>query len=239
MEFVVELVLALALIALNGAFSLSELAIVSSRKSRLRTLREQGRTGARAALALAEEPGRFLSTVQIGITLVGIVAGAFSGAGLGQRLTLMLEEWGTPDRLAEPIGYTVVIGIITYLSVVIGELVPKHFALRNPEGIACAVAPIMQVLSRVAGPVVWLLDASTKLVFRLLGVKAAADEAVTEEEIKMLVAEAETAGVIESDERSMIAGVLRLGDRTVRGLLTPRTEVEWLDLDDDEETIRT
>ena len=229
----VELVLAIALIALNGCFSLSELAIVSSRKSRLRTLVEQGRSGARAALALAEEPGRFLSTVQIGITLVGIVAGAFSGAALGERLTQFLEANGVPDKFAEPIGYTLVIGTITYLSVVIGELVPKHFALRNPEGIACAVAPTMRVLSRVAGPVVWLLDASTRLVFRILGVKPASEGAVTEEEIKMLVAEAETAGVIESDERSMIAGVLRLGDRSVRGLLTPRTEVDWLDLNDD------
>lgn len=229
----VELVLALALIALNGCFSLSELAIVSSRKSRLRTLVEQGRSGARAALALAEEPGRFLSTVQIGITLVGIVAGAFSGAALGQRLTLILQENGVPVRFAEPIGYVLVIGTITYLSVVVGELVPKHFALRNPEGIACAVAPAMRLLSRVAGPVVWLLDASTRLVFRLLGVRPVSEGAVTEEEIKMLVAEAETAGVIESDERSMIAGVLRLGDRTVRGLITPRTEVDWLDLNDD------
>lgn len=233
-----ELVVALGLIALNGCFSLSELAIVSSRKSRLRTMVDQGRVGARAALSLAEEPGRFLSTVQIGITLVGIVAGAFSGAALGERLTTILEANGMPDKFAEPVGYTLVIGAITYLSVVVGELVPKHFALRSPERIACTVAPAMSVLSRVAGPVVWLLDASTRLVFRLLGVKAASENAVTEEEIRMLVAEAETAGVIESDERSMIAGVLRLGDRTVRGLLTPRTEVEWLDLDDDVETIR-
>lgn len=233
-----ELVLALVLIALNGAFSLSELAIVSSRKSRLRTMVDQGRRGARAALHLAEQPGRFLSTVQIGITLVGIVAGAFSGAALGERLTVILEAQGVPAKFAEPIGFSLVIGAITYLSVVIGELVPKHFALRNPEGIACAVAPTMRIISRVGAPVVILLDASTRLVFRILGLKSASESAVTEEEIRMLVAEAETAGVIESDERSMIAGVLRLGDRTVRGLLTPRTEVDWLDLDDDEETIK-
>jgi putative hemolysin len=235
---VFELVVALALIALNGCFSLSELAIVSARKSRLRSLMEQGRVGAKAALELSADPGRFLSTVQIGITLVGIVAGAFSGAVLGERLTSILEDQGVTPKFAEPIGYTLVIGAITYLSVVVGELVPKHFALRNPEAIACAVAPTMRVLSRVAGPVVWLLDASTRLVFRLLGIRSASESAVTEEEIRMLVAEAETAGVIESDERSMISGVLRLGDRTVRGLLTPRTEVDWLDLDDDEATIR-
>ncbi|TDR94382.1 hemolysin family protein [Enterovirga rhinocerotis] len=233
-----ELIIAVALIALNGVFSLSELAIVSARKSRLRAMRDQGRRGAHAAVALSEDPGRFLSTVQIGITLVGIVAGAFSGAALSEQLTAILREAGVRDKLAQPLGFTIVIGAITYLSVVVGELVPKHFALRNPETIACIVAPLMRLLSRVAAPVVWLLDTSTRLVFRLLGVKPVSESVVTEEEIRTLVAEAEHAGVIESDERSMIAGVLRLGDRTVRGLLTPRTEVDWLDLDDDEATNR-
>jgi putative hemolysin len=235
---VIELVIALALIALNGAFSLSELAIVSARKTRLKTMAEGRRVGARAALALAEEPGRFLSTVQIGITLVGILAGAFSGAALGARLTVMLAEYGVPSSVAEPLGYGLVIGAITYLSVVVGELVPKHLALRDAEGIACLVAPAMAVLSRIVGPVVWLLDASTRLVMRLLGQGAASESAVTEEEIRTLVAEAETAGVIETDERMMIAGVLRLGGRTVRGILTPRTEIDMLDLSDDAETLR-
>jgi putative hemolysin len=235
---VFELIVAVALIALNGAFALSELAIVSARKSRLKAMVESRRVGARAALALAEEPGRFLSTVQIGITLVGIMAGAFSGAALGARLTDILAGYGVPPRVADPLGFGLVISAITYLSVVVGELVPKHLALRDPEAIACVVAPPMTFLSRLAGPVVWLLDASTRLVMRILGQHAASDSAVTEEEIRTLVAEAESAGVIETDERLMIAGVLRLGDRTVRSLLTPRTEVDLLDLADDAESLR-
>ncbi|MBV9077095.1 MAG: HlyC/CorC family transporter [Methylobacteriaceae bacterium] len=233
-----ELAIALALIVLNGVFALSELAIVSSRRSRLKTLVEQRRSGASAALALAEAPGRFLSTTQVGITLIGIVAGTFSGAALGERLSQALQDQGLSTRLAEPLGYVLVIGAITYLSVVVGELVPKHLALRDAEGIACAVAPFMTFLSRLAGPLVWLLDVSTRLVFRLFGQKTGVDSSVTEEEIRTIVAEAESAGVIETDERRMIAGVLRLGDRTVRGLLTPRTEVDSLDLSDDAAEIR-
>jgi putative hemolysin len=229
---VLELIIALALIALNGVFALSELAVVSARKTRLKTLVEAGRPGASTALRLAEEPGRFLSTVQIGITLVGILAGAFSGAALSQRFDEILEGWGVATRIAEPLAYVLVIGFITYLSVVIGELVPKNLALKNPEGIACTLAPPMALLSRAAGPVVWFLDASTKVVFRLLGGNTESGSAITDEEIKTIVAEAETAGVIETDERKMISGVLRLGDRAVRGIMTPRTDVDWIDLDD-------
>jgi putative hemolysin len=235
---VLELTIALVLIALNGLFALSELAIVSARKARLKIMVDNRRAGAATALALAENPGRFLSTVQIGITLVGILAGAFSGAALGARLTEILETSGVPDAAAEPLGYTLVIGAITYLSVVIGELVPKNLALKNAEGIACAVAPLMAFISRAAGPVVWLLDASTKLVFHLFGQKTESENAVTEEEVKTIVAEAATSGAIEVDERRMISGVLRLGDRAVRGVMTPRTDVDWIDLDDDEAKIR-
>jgi putative hemolysin len=234
-----ELAIAFFLIALNGVFALSELAIVSARRPRLKAMAEQGRSGAATALALMEDSGRFLSTVQIGITLVGILAGAFSGAALGDRLTGILLEQGMPEGAARPLGYGVVIGLITYLSIVIGELVPKQLALRHPEGIACAVAPFMLVLSRIAAPAVWLLNASTRLIFSLFGNPSDGDTTVTEEEIKMLVGEAESAGVIEEEERRMISGVLRLGDRPVRGLMTPRTDVDWIDLEDDEETIRT
>lgn len=233
-----ELAIALGLVALNGVFALSELAIVSARKARLKIMADAARPGAATALALAEEPGRFLSTVQIGITLVGILAGAFSGAALGARLSGILADQGVPSWLSEPLGYGLVIGAITYLSVVIGELVPKHLALRSPEGIACAVAPAMALLSRVAGPAVWFLDASTQAVFRLFGQSTESDNAVTEEEIKTIVAEAATAGVIEVDERRMISGVLRLGDRAVRGVMTPRTDVDWINLDQDEARIR-
>src|SRR5215211_5194283 len=204
LRFVLELIVALVLIALNGVFALSELAIVSARKVRLKTMAEAGRPGARAALALAEEPGRFLSTVQIGITLVGIMAGAFSGAALSERFDTVVEGWGIPTRIAEPLAYVLVIGAITYLSVVIGELVPKNLALKNPEAIACALAPPMTVISRIAAPAVWLLDASTRAVFTLFGQKTEAGTAVTEEEIKTIVAEAASAGVIEREERQMI-----------------------------------
>ncbi|WP_232630077.1 hemolysin family protein [Methylobacterium sp. Leaf118] len=229
-----ELAVALFLILLNGAFSLSELAVVSARRARLSTLAKQGRRGARAALALADDPGRFLSAVQIGITLIGVLAGAYSGAALGQRMTELLQGQGVPERIAEPAGYGLVIFVITYLSVVIGELVPKNFALRDPEGIACLVAPSMTVVSRLAGPLVWLLDASTRMIFRLLGQTQEPPSSVTDEEIRTILAEAEAAGVIEGHEQQMIAGVLRLGDRRVRGVMTPRTEVTWLDLEDGE-----
>ena len=233
-----ELAIAVILILLNGVFALSELAIVSARRPRLKTLADNGRVGAAKALALAESPGRFLSTVQIGITLVGILAGAFSGAALGARVTDLFLARGMPEWAAEALAYGLVIGAITYCSVVIGELVPKHLALRNAEGIACAMAPSMAFLSRAAAPVVWLLDASTRLVFRLFGRTTDSANAITEEEIKTIVAEAETAGVIEVDERRMISGVLRLGDRAVRGVMTPRTDVDWIDLTDDEAKVQ-
>lgn len=232
-----ELIIALALVALNGVFALSELAIVSARRPRLKAMAEQGRSGANTALTLMEDSGRFLSTVQIGITLVGILAGAFSGAALGGRLTDIFLAQGMPEGVAEPLGFGIVIGIITYLSIVVGELVPKQLALRHPEGIACAMAPLMLVVSKVAAPAVWLLNASTSLIFGLFG-PSKEETTVTEEEIKMLVGEAEIAGVIEEEERRMISGVLRLGDRTVRGLMTPRTDVDWIDTEDSEETIR-
>jgi putative hemolysin len=235
---VLELGIAVLLIGLNGLFALSELAIVSARKARLKAMADNGRAGASTALKLAEDPGRFLSTVQIGITLVGILAGAFSGAALGDRLTEILLGQGMPERAAEPLGYGLVISSITYLSVVVGELVPKHLALKSPEGIACAVAPLMALISRIAAPVVWLLDASTKLIFRLFGQSTESESAVTEEEIRTIMAEAETAGVIETDERKMIAGVMRLGDRAVRGVMTPRTDVDWIDLNDSPSEIR-
>lgn len=226
----IELAIVLVLVLLNGVFSLSELAVVSSRRPRLRAMAEAGRPGARAALALGEDPGRFLSTVQIGITLVGVLAGAFSGSALGGRLAAVLEGAGLSRGWAEPIGFGLVVAAITYLSIVVGELAPKRLALRSPEGIACAVARPMAMLSRAMGPVVWLLDASTDAVFRLLGLRDVPASAVTDEEIRTVVAEAASAGVIEPEERLMISGVMRLGDRPVRGIMTPRTDVDWIDL---------
>ncbi|MBO1077121.1 hemolysin family protein [Roseomonas marmotae] len=224
-----DLAVVLVLVVVNGIFSLSELAVISARRPRLRALAAEGRSGAQAALDLAEDPGRFLSTVQIGITLVGVLAGAFSGAALGGRLTEILLGLGVPAGVANPLGFGFVVALVTYLSIVVGELVPKRLALRNPEGLACRVAPLMRIVSRVAAPVVWLLDASSNLIFGLLGLKEEAEEKVTDEDLRSLVAEAERHGTIETAERRMISGVLRLGDRAVRGVMTPRGEVDWID----------
>ncbi len=232
-----ELIVVLLLILLNGLFALSELAIVSSRRTRLKVMAEDHVRGAATALALNENPGRLLSTSQVGITLIGILAGAYSGAAMAQDVGSWLLAQGIPARFAPIVGYVAVISFITYLSVVIGELVPKQLALRNSEGIACATAPLMLIISKLGGPVVWFLDISTRIIFRLLGYNTAPENAVTEEEIKSLVAEAHTSGVIEADERAMIAGVLRLGERAVRAVMTPRGDIEWLDVTLDEKEI--
>lgn len=225
-----ELIVTFLLILLNGVFALSELSLVSSRKSRLKAMVDAGVSGARTALDLAENPGRFLSTIQIGITLVSLLAGAFSGAALSEGMAQRLLAAGVPTGAAGPLAFAIVIGSITYLSVVIGELVPKQLALRDPEAFACKVAPFMSLLSRAAAPFASLLDVSARGVMRLLGRSSPPDSTITEEEIRTIVAEAETAGVIEGDERRMIAGVLRLGDRSSRALMTPRTEVDFIDL---------
>jgi len=225
-----ELGLVLALILVNGVLAMSELAVVSSRPARLRALAEQGVKGAKRALSLASDPGRFLSTVQVGITLVGILAGAVSGATLGERLDLFLRELGVPVRLSNPLAFGGVVVAITYLSLIIGELVPKQVALRDPERVACRVAPAMMLLARLGTPLVWLLDRSGRLVLKLLGQGGEKELKVSDEEIRSLIAEAETAGVIEPGERQMIAGVMRLGDRSVAAVMTPRGEVDMIDI---------
>lgn len=234
----VELSVVLFLIALNGFLAMSELAIVSSRRPRLRHLAQQGHAGAQAALELAEHPGRFLSTVQIGITLVGVVAGAFSGATLAERGAEFLEAQGMSTAFAEPLAFVAVVALITYLSLIAGELVPKQIALRNAERVASAVARPMTLLAVAASPLVYLLDGSSRLVLRLLRVGEKPDHAVTDEEIRSLVAEAEDSGVVEPEEKAMISGVMRLADRSVRGIMTHRRDVDWIDLDGDDETIR-
>lgn len=230
----IEIATVFALIVLNGLLALSELAVVSSRPGRLKVLVKHGVNGSRRALALAADPGRFLSTVQIGITLIGIVAGAFSGATLAGRLVGWLMEQGMSERVAEPLAYGLVVTLITYLSLIIGELVPKQIALRNPEKVACLVAPAMTVLSRIASPLVSLLDYSGKAVLALLGQRSVPASRVTDEEIKTLVAEAESAGVLEPEERAMITRVMRLGDRPVRAVMTPRRDVDMIDLNDND-----
>ncbi len=234
----VELLVVVVLICVNGLLAMSELAIVSARPARLKTMIDRNVKGAARALELGSNPSRFLSTVQIGITLVGVLSGAFSGATLGQRLSQFLIEQGMSKGAADALGVGVVVAVITYGSLIIGELVPKQIALRNPETVASRVAPMMHVLSIIGAPLVWLLDISGRSMLWLLGQRGGSEEKVTDEEIKMLVAEAEHHGTIESDERRMIAGVMRLGDRAVRAVMTPRTEVDWLNLHADEAAIR-
>jgi len=234
----IELAIVAGLIVFNGLFAMAELAVVSSRRVRLQTLVDRGVSGARQALALASDPGRFISTVQIGITLVGVLSGAVSGATLGQRLVEWMITWGLPGKIAEAVGVGLVVAVITYFSLVIGELVPKQIALRNPERLAVKVAPAMTWLAKVASPLVELLDVSGRLVLRALGYGSQSEQRVSDEEIRALISEAEIAGVIEPEERATIAGVMRLGDRPVRGVMTPRITVDMVDLSDDPQAIR-
>ncbi|HEV2554696.1 MAG TPA: hemolysin family protein [Bosea sp. (in: a-proteobacteria)] len=227
-----------ALTVINGLLAMSELAVVSSRPARLRVLSDQGSKGATTALRLADNPGRFLSTVQIGITLVGVLSGAFSGATLGARLSEWLVGQGFSQVVSDGFGVGLVVVAITYLSLIIGELVPKQIALRDPERVAARVAPAMLLLSKVGAPLVFLLDISGRAVLALLGQKGESEERVTEEEVRTIIAEAETAGVLERDEREMITGVMRLADRSARALMTPRREVEVIDLTDSADEIR-
>ncbi|MBP2550105.1 putative hemolysin [Neorhizobium galegae] len=233
-----EILIVVCLTILNGVLAMSELAVVSSRPIRLKMMAEQGNKGATMAMRLAENPGRFLSTVQIGITLVGVLSGAFSGATLGARLAGWLQTQGLSPALSDGLGVGTVVVAITYLSLILGELVPKQIALRAPENVAARVAPAMVVLSKVSLPLVWLLDASGRAVLRLLGQQGQSDDRVTDEEIRSVLAEAHSAGVIESEESAMISGVMRLADRTARGLMTPRRDVEVIDIEDDLSEIR-
>ncbi len=225
----IDVAIILALTAMNGVFAMSELAVVSSRKARLEAMARSGRRGARAALVLGADPGKFLSTVQIGITLIGILTGAYSGASLGAPTGARLAALGIPAETAQTLGFVLVITVTTYASLIIGELVPKQFALRAPETVASIVAGPMRWLAILTAPVVWVLDSSSALIFHLLRLDRENEEQVTAEELQLIVAEASKSGVIEEHERSIISGVVRLADRPVREIMTPRTEVDWLD----------
>jgi putative hemolysin len=226
-----NLLVVLALILANGLLAMSELAVVSARKARLQGMQRRAVRGARTALDLHGHPGRFLSTVQIGITLVGVFAGAFSGATLAEPLADWFAVRGWNARYADDLALGVVVAGVTYLSLIVGELVPKQIALRNPERIACIVAPPLLLLSRLARPLVWLLDVSSALVLRLMPARQA-EPRVTDEEIHALMAEAASSGIVEPEEKAMIASVMRLADRSVRALMTPRQQLDWIDLDD-------
>lgn len=226
----VEIVIVVALIVVNGLLSMSEMAVVSARRGLLKAQAGRGDSGARRALALADSPGRFLSTVQIGITLIGVLAGAFSGATLSDKLAGWLAQFGLSHDTAGNMALGLVVAAITFLSLIVGELVPKQLALRAPERIAARVARPMAVLSRIATPAVVVLDWSSALVLRLFGRHGDERRHVTEEEIRALIAEAETAGIVDPDERRMLAGVMRLADMSVRAIMTPRLDIEWIDV---------
>lgn len=225
------------LIVVNGLLAMSEMAIVSSRISRLKALAEQEVTGARRALMLASDPGRFLSSVQIGITLVGVLSGAFSGATLGQRFSGWLVTQGLSADAADAVGVGLVVVAITYASLIVGELVPKRIALNNPEQVACIAARPMMRLARFCSPAVWVLRKSSDAVLRMLSLDRPRDSSISEEEVKALVAEGTAAGVFKPQERQMIEGVMRLADRPVRALMTPRPDIVWVDAKADKAAI--
>ena len=233
-----DVLLILALIVLNGVLAMSELAIVSSRDARLKAMARSGSSGARCALDLASEPGRFLSTVQSGITLISIINGAFSGASLGEPAAERLQLAGISESTAHTLGYGLVVVLITYVSLVIGEIVPKQVALRSPEPIAVVVSRPMKWLAKITAPFVWLLDRSSALIFKLLGLDRESKNQVTAEELHLVVAEAQNAGVLEESERAIISGIVRLADRPVREVMTPRTEIDWIDVDSTPEEIK-
>lgn len=233
-----EVVFIFILIVANGLFSMSEIAIISSRKARLLHWANEGNRKARTALELARSPNRFLSTVQIGITLVGIFAGAYGGATVAGSLSTWFQKMPYLAPYSETLGLVLVVLAITYLTLVIGELVPKRLALGHAERIASAVAQPMRALSILASPAVHLLSGSTDLILRLLRVRPTAEAPITEEEIRLLIDQATRAGMFHEAEREMVEGVFRLGDRRISVLMTPRPEMVWLDIEENPEEIR-
>jgi putative hemolysin len=221
----VELMIIVMLILANGFFAASEMAVVSARKGRLEQQAANGRRGATVALELAESPNRFLSTVQVGITLIGTFAAAFGGASLAEVFEGALVSVPALTPYASTIALTVVVLIISYLSLIVGELVPKRLALQNAEGIASFVAPAMQLISRLAAPIVWFLTISTELVLRLLGRHNVLETAITEDDVLALVREGTEEGTLEAAEENLISNVFSFTDRTVRSLMTPRTQI--------------
>ena len=227
-----------ALIVINGVFAMSELAIVSARTGQLRSAADKGSHSANVAMNLAANPGKFLSTVQIGITLIGIIAGAYSGASLGRPVGERLELLGVPGEMADDAGFALVIALTTYFSLVVGELVPKQLALRAAIPISLIMARPMAILARVAAPLVWVLDTSSGLLIRLFGIRPGGQSSVTAEELHMIFADATRSGVIESDQHQILSGAVRLAERPVREVMTPRTEIDWIDISADEKQIR-
>ncbi len=236
MAVLAQIVILLLLVLANGVFAMAEIAIVSARKGRLQGMAEEGRPGAAAALKLAENPNRFLSTVQVGITLIGTLAGVFGGAALAEPLAALLAEVPWLEPYSGTLSLALVVLMITYLSLVLGELAPKRIALTNAEGIGAAVARPMMGLSRLTAPLISLLSASTSVVIRLLGIRASDEPPVTEQEILLMLEEGRQAGVFDAAEQDIVENVFRFADRRVAALITPYTELVWLDVHDPHET---
>jgi putative hemolysin len=233
-----EIIIIIILIVFNGLLAMSEMALVSARQARLQHRADQGDAGARAALALMKEPTSFLSTVQIGITLVGILAGAFGGAGIARTIAAEVGRIPFLAPYSDAIGLGVVVVAIAYLSLIVGELAPKRIGQINAEALAGLVAKPMGLLARMASPAVWLLNRSTSLVLRLLGIKPQKDDTVTEEEIKVLIDQGTDAGVFEESEQEMVLNIFRLGDRRISALMTPRRDITWVGISDSQEEIQ-
>lgn len=237
MGYLFEIGVIFILLILNGLFAMSELAVVSSRRPRLEAMAGRGSKGAATVLKLAANPGRFLSSVQIGITLVGILAGAYSGATLSEPFAEFLLSEGVPASFASALSIAVVVGLITYFSLVIGELVPKQIALANPEGVASLMARPMLGVAFVSAPVVFVLERSSRLIIGALGLKATGESTVTEEEIKAVIAEGTNSGILEPEEKELMAGVMRFSDRSIRAVMIPRPDITGIDLDWDDRRI--
>jgi len=232
MDILIEIVVVLTLIGVNALFALSEMAVVSSNRARLTVLERKGFPGAARARVLAEDPQRFLPTVQVGITLVAVLSGVFGGARGAVLVTPLLTAIGVPGPLAASLSLFAVVVLITYLTLVLGELVPKQLALRDPERVAAAVARWLTILAGIVSPFVWVLSHSSAAVLRLMGAHRSRPQTVTEEELRALLAEGEQTGVLEAEERDMIERVLRLADKPVRAIMTPRTDLDWIDRTD-------
>jgi putative hemolysin len=232
MIIALEVVVILLLIVLNGIFAMSELALVSARRSRLAVLERNGVPGAALARGLSADPQHFLPTVQVGITLVGVLTGVFGGARVASHIQNTLTPVAYIGPFAEPISVAIVVVLTTYLTLVLGELVPKQLALRRPEHVAARVAGLIAVLARIVGPAVWVLGQSSGLVMRVFGWNRMPQQRVTEEDLKALLAEGAQEGVLELEEHDMISRMLRLADKPVRAIMTPRTEIAWIDRTD-------
>ena len=234
----VEILIVLGLTLLNGFFSMSEMAVVSARRARLEAMAEAGDKGAARAADLSRDPSRFLSSVQIGITLIGVVSGAFGTATLGQKLGDYLSDFALIAVYAEPIAYTIVIAVITFLSIVLGELVPKRIALASPEVIAARVAKPLSIVAKMGHPFVVLLGFSTTMILTLLRIPQIRDQSVTEEEVQTMLQEGTESGIIDPAERAMVHEVIGLAERPISSIMTRRTEVYWVDVSDDPKVLR-